>query len=41
MFSYVMKFGMKRLPKEIAPPEPIHRGRGTGATKSFKFDEYI
>ena len=36
-----MKFGMKKVVQQFAPPEPIHSGKGTGVTGSFKFDENI
>ena len=31
----------EKVVQKIAPPEPIHSGRRTGVTGSFKFDENI
>ena len=41
MAKIMMKLGMKRLSKKIAPPEPIHSGKRAGAIESFKLNENI
>ena len=41
MAKIMMKLGMKKLSKKIAPPEPIHSGKRTGAIESFKLNENI